>query len=88
LDDLLGLFAVRELLICHHMTADNTANPTPFWPGNQPAQPAPDIPDHQMLRLIGSCGRRREQESKLTVGTGIILLAPRLLQRRRNKEFE
>jgi serine/threonine protein kinase/WD40 repeat protein len=36
------------------MTADNTADRTPFSPGSQPPQPPPDIPDHQLLRLIGS----------------------------------
>ena len=36
------------------MTEDKTANPTPFWPGNPHAQHPCEIPDHQMLRLIGS----------------------------------
>jgi WD40 repeat protein len=36
------------------MTGDNTADRTAFSPGSQPPQPPPDIPDHQMLRLIGS----------------------------------
>ena len=49
-----SLFVGRESIICDHMTADNTADRTPFSPGSQPPQPPPDIPDHQLLRLIGS----------------------------------
>jgi len=40
--------------MCDYMTGDSTANRTLSSPGSQSAQPPPDIPDHQMLRLIGS----------------------------------
>jgi WD40 repeat protein len=36
------------------MTGDNTANPTPFWPGGQPPQVPPEIPNYQIRRFIGS----------------------------------
>ena len=36
------------------MTGDSTANRVPLRPGTQPPGPSPDIPDHEMLRLIGS----------------------------------
>jgi serine/threonine protein kinase len=49
-----SLFAAGESLICDYMTGDSTANRTPFPAGSQPSQPPPDVPDHQMLRLIGS----------------------------------
>jgi serine/threonine protein kinase len=49
-----SLFGAGESLVCDYMTADNTAERTPFSSGSQPPQPPPDIPDHQMLRLIGS----------------------------------